>query len=276
MGAASTTLIVLTALAATQRRRDPVHCPEGQTPLGPRCCGLGQRLERGSCVGTPRMCGPHLDLASGPHPGCVAKPRRILVPGATLIVGPIDWEAQGVVERRETRVAAFYLDEVEVTRERWDPCVVAGSCPAVAGLEPGLPVTEVSPDSASAFCKFAGGRLPSGDEWMLAAMGPESQRYPWGNSGLVCRRAAFGLVHGPCANEGAGPDVAGNRPEGATPQGIQDLAGNVAEWTREPGGEFLARGGSFRSRRAAELKGWAYEAGSAPMPHIGFRCAYDE
>jgi hypothetical protein len=53
------------------------------------------------------------------------------------------------------------------------------------------------------------------------------------------------------------------------------MLGNVAEWTREPDGHHVARGGSYRSRVAAELKTWAAEATEAAAPHIGLRCAYD-
>lgn len=104
-------------------------------------------------------------------------------------------------------------------------------------------------------------------------MGSESTRYPWGQTGLVCRRATFGLEHGPCSSEATGPDLAGSRPDGATPTGILDLAGNVAEWTNEPNGGTLARGGSFRSRLAADLKTWAARP-DPPGPDVGFRCAY--
>jgi formylglycine-generating enzyme required for sulfatase activity len=52
------------------------------------------------------------------------------------------------------------------------------------------------------------------------------------------------------------------------------MAGNVAEWTRDRRG-FVARGGSFHSTAARELKSWAALRSKAPAPHIGFRCAYD-
>jgi formylglycine-generating enzyme required for sulfatase activity len=55
---------------------------------------------------------------------------------------------------------------------------------------------------------------------------------------------------------------------------VLDLAGNVAEWTREPDGSFVARGGSYRSELAGDLKTWAVEARQARAPHVGFRCVY--
>jgi len=55
---------------------------------------------------------------------------------------------------------------------------------------------------------------------------------------------------------------------------VLDLAGNLAEWTREPGGGYAARGGSLRSTSAAELKSWAVSSDRKKALHIGFRCAY--
>jgi formylglycine-generating enzyme required for sulfatase activity len=120
-----------------------------------------------------------------------------------------------------------------------------------------------------------GGRLPTGDEFVLASAGAEARRFPWGQTGLVCRRASFGLLSGPCANGGATPELAGARPDGASAEGAYDLAGNVAEWTVERDGSVVARGGSYRSRVASELKTWAQEHVVERAPHVGFRCAYN-
>ena len=134
----------------------------------------------------------------------------------------------------------------------------------------------VTPDEAEAFCAYAGGRLPTGAEWTLAATGAEARRFPWGFTGLVCRRAAFGIATGPCAEGGDSPELAGSRPDGSTPDGIADLAGNVAEWTRERDGSVRARGGSFRVRTAAELKGWSAVGRSGAADDVGFRCVFSQ
>lgn len=259
---------------AGRQREQPARCPEGLVALGARCCGGGQQLAAGRCTGRPSSCGPHMHAAAGVHPGCVADEERVAIPGGRLVLGPSDWEAQGVVKPRTIIAKAFALDAAEVTVERWQPCVAAGTCPAAESTEPGRPITNVAPADAERFCHFVGGRLPTGDEWLFAAAGSAARRFPWGSTGLVCRRAAFGLLAGPCAQDAHGPDLAGARPDGATPDGILDLSGNAAEWTAEPGGGTAARGGSYRSRVAAELTTWAAVTTGSPEPDIGFRCAY--
>jgi len=203
----------------------------------------------------------------------VARFGVVWLAGGALSLGTADWEGASQRERFPGgSVAPFRLDASEVTLERWAACVAEGACPSRPG-EPGLPVSNVSPEEAEVFCRSAAGRLPTAAEWVFAAAGEEARRFAWGGSGLVCRRAAFGLVRGPCA-DGGSAELSGSRPDGASPDGILDLAGNVAEWAREPGGDYSARGGSFRSETAAELKSWSVQATGKAAAHIGFRCAY--
>jgi formylglycine-generating enzyme required for sulfatase activity len=267
--------IFLVVKLAGRQRRQPERCPPGLVALGPRCCGVGQRMHDGRCTGQPTQCAADMTQSTlADHPGCVATDRRIDYSGGTLHIGASDWEAPGDSRPRTVHVEPFELDAAEVTVHEWQTCVAAGTCRAVDMREPGRPVTNVSPTEAQRFCHFVGGQLPTGDQWLFAAEGPEGRRYPWGATGLVCRRVAFGLVEGPCAKGATGPELAGARPDGASPEGALDLAGNVAEWTAEPDGRFVARGGSYRSRVAADLKSWSVESGSRPEPYIGFRCAY--
>ena len=274
-GLALLSVIAAVVSIAQRERTDPARCPLGTTALGARCCGQGQQLRDQGCVGPPQRCPAGTRPATGPRPGCVAVVRRIRYRGGTLQLAPSDWEAQGRVEARVVKVGPFSLDSIEVTLARWQRCAAAGTCRPLPGEEPGRAVSNVSPDEARTFCRFDGGRLPTGNEWLLAAFGPTGRRFPWGPTGLVCRRAVFGLVDGPCGYGATGPELAGTRPDGATPEGALDLAGNVSEWTMETGGEHAARGGSYRSQVAARLKSWATEATGAAAPHIGFRCAYD-
>jgi formylglycine-generating enzyme required for sulfatase activity len=216
-------------------------------------------------------------LARFPSTGCAFPTRRVRVEGGTLKLAPSDWEAEGQLSPRTFAVQSFELDNSEVTIERWTHCVAEGRCSPQLAQEPGLPVTNVSPAEAERFCRSLGGRLPTRDEWIFAAARSAGRRYPWGQTGLVCRRAVFGLVSGPCAHGATSPDLAGSRPDGASPEGFFDLAGNVAEWAREPDGTYRARGGSFQSSLAGELKSWSEVAlpRGDRAPFVGFRCAYE-
>lgn len=268
--------IFLVVRVARRQRRQPERCPPGLVAMGARCCGVGQHVQNGRCTGKPARCAADMTQSKlADHPGCVAIDRRIDYAGGTLHLGASDWEAPGTTRPRTVHVGPFELDAAEVTVHEWQACVAAGTCRAVDMSEPGRPVTRVSPAEAERFCHFAGGHLPTGDQWLFAAEGSGGRHYPWGATGLVCRRAAFGLVDGPCAKGADGPELAGARPDGATPEGAQDLAGNVGEWTVEPGKRFVSRGGSYRSRVAADLKSWSAESGAHPEPWIGFRCAYE-
>ncbi len=201
-------------------------------------------------------------------------PAKVRIEGGTLTLGPTDWDSSDIKRRRTLTVSSFLIDSVEVTVNRYQKCVQAGLCSKQEVVqEPGLPLTGLSAAESEAFCAYAGGRLPTESEWMFAAMGPQGRRFPWGSHGLVCRRAVFGLVDGPCAEDGSSPELAGMRPEGATPEGVFDLAGNVAEWTRDEDGSLWIKGGSFRSKRAGELKNI-----SRGLPEkgddVGLRCVY--
>lgn len=267
LGAAS---IGFTVAVALSHRTGPVRCPDGLVAEGARCCGEGQHSEGGRCVGAPRRCAETQTRTAN---GCVAPANRIAYAAGKSTIGA-DWDGAERNRSGVVAVAAFELDSTEVTVARWGGCSAAKQCePLPATSEPGEPVRGVTPEQAEAFCRHAGGRLPTGAEWGVAAMGSDARRFPWGGTGLVCRRAAYGLTSGPCADGATGPELAGSRPDGATPDGALDLSGNVAEWTREARGGYAARGGSFRSTSAAELKSFSAETARVRLD-IGFRCAY--
>lgn len=159
--------------------------------------------------------------------------------------------------------------------------------------EPGYaehPVSESTWQGAVAFCAWRGARLPSEAEWEAAARGTAGRTYPWGEAPPTADRAVFGRGRGET-------DPVGSHPRGATPEGVFDLAGNVAEWTSslfrpypydaddgredpDARGERVTRGGDHVFDVAPEQLKATFRDGYSRNPlrghrHIGFRCARD-
>jgi formylglycine-generating enzyme required for sulfatase activity len=270
-------LVGLVILVAGSRSAPPARCAAGMIPLGPRCCGEGQSLVSGRCEGPPLRCAAGLTALPA---GCAATPRVVALPGGTLRIGPGDWEAQGAVEPFTAEVAPFHIDAHEVTEARHAECEAAGACsPIPRSGEPGRAIAGVSLAEAEQFCAWAKGSLPTIAELAFATAGPVGRRYAWGDTGAVCRRAAWGLANGPCGEGAEGPEIAGSHPDGATPTGIHDLSGNLAEWTRPPEGSSPfaeVRGGSWADGAASALRSWHRRLvpASTRSPEIGFRCVY--
>ncbi len=106
------------------------------------------------------------------------------------------------------------------------------------------PVTWVSLEDARAFAAWAGKRLPHEWEWQLAAQGTDARAYPWGND--------WNPANVPPPDTGRtmrGPEPVGAHPQGASPNGVQDLVGNVWQWTDEFEDDHtraaIVRGGSY-------------------------------
>ncbi len=274
---ASALALLAVVLLARSRAEPPARCAAGMIALGARCCGEGQRLEGERCVGAPSRCA----IGMEPSPsGCVATARKVRVEGGVLRVGPGDWEAQGVIAAREATIAPFLIDALEIDEHRYDACLREGACTRLPlSGEPGRALCGLTADEAQAYCRWAGGSLPSRDQLAFAAAGKTGRRYAWGDTGAVCRRAAWGLVNGPCAEGALGPELTGAHPDGASPEGALDLAGNVAEWTLpEPPDARVteARGGSFADGAANGIRAWQRRI--VPVgtrsPEIGARCVY--
>lgn len=268
------TALAWVVLLGSRARSEPSRCRSGFAALGARCCAPGQGLSGENCVGQPNSCpSPYLRVDT-PVPGCILPAQKVRIQGGSVTLGPNDWDSVNILERHTVTAKTFWIDRGEVDEFRYQQCVQASLCnPRSVAKEPGLPIVGIERDEAAKYCAFVGGRLPTPAEWVFAATGSGGRRYPWGAHGLVCRRAAFGLTEGPCSEDGSGPELVGMRPAGASPDGVLDLAGNVAELT-VAGDEVYLYGGSFRSILARDLKAWSFQRGVVDDA-VGFRCVYD-
>ena len=209
------------------------------------------------------------------------KPDRVTVPAGAFRRGSTlgDLDERPVTTRT---LPAFAIDRTEVTRAMYARCVSAKRCPPVGldlSSEPDLPITQVSWSEAKSFCVYAGGRLPTEDEWEKAARGSDGREFPWGND-VDCAKANFGNYEneGPCAGKNPGKPVAvGGYPNGKSPYGLLDMAGNVWEWVADAydrdASRRVVRGGSccsyFVAPRAANRNAWDPKHRDGDL---GFRC----
>ncbi len=187
-------------------------------------------------------------------------------------------------------IKTFWMAKTEVTVAQYRRCVDAGKCSEPDTSRPGYnwnkvgrenhPVNGVTWRQAAAFCKWAGGRLPSESEWEYAA---RSRGMPWKDSN-----------GGKCEHENTKPVCSDRRD--ITYQGLCDMGGNVWEWVEDKyqmnyrsapvnGRAWVTPSGSLRVIRNADPCNPAYDwpvshrYSAAPSDHrelLGFRCVMDD
>ena len=137
---------------------------------------------------------------------------------------------------------------------------------------PNWPVVNVTWHQATAYCEWAGGRLPSEEEWERAARGPNGTKYPWGNEDIDPSRANYD------ESKIGHPTPVGLYPSGASAEGACDMVGNVFEWTSSEwskgSGTYVWRGGSFDNNRRDARSSYRYFGQpDVQNGNLGFRLA---
>lgn len=198
-----------------------------------------------------------------------------------------------------TDLGPYNIDRHEVTVADYDACVAAGvcqpvnvyhaECNTVANGRADHPVNCVRDWQAEDYCGWRDMRLPTEAEWVKAARGgcelygdcaAEAPAYPWGEEPKSCSRSHYrvGAPYG-CGTGGTAPVM--SKLPGASPYGVLDLSGNVAEYVapfyaQDAGTTYpIRRGGSYR-RTAAEITSREHgPVGGGNLLRYGFRCAVE-
>jgi len=177
------------------------------------------------------------------------------------------------------QISAFHIDKREVTNEEYCKFLNDGNAgywtpwyPGINRDEDGrftpaqpawakLPVGCVNHYQAKAYAGWAGKRLPTEAEWEYAAGGKEGRTYPWGDEEPGETRVNYGPRFG-------GRKPVGSFPEGRTPEGVFDLAGNIGEWCADYYDEDYYR----KSPQATLKDPQGPESGSLRVYRVGCQC----
>ena len=134
---------------------------------------------------------------------------------------------------------AFWIDKFEVSNSQYEQCVSARACSEPHDLSSykhndyfgnetyaSYPVIWLDWYQARDYCHWVGGELPTEAQWEKAARGTDGNKYPWGDYAPNYQLANY------AQNKGDTVEV-GSYPDGASPYGALDMAGNVWEWVRD-------------------------------------------
>ncbi len=179
--------------------------------------------------------------------------------------------------KREIWQGAFYMYKYEVTNEQFARFAAAtckpnrqSKCPSEKPPgELSHPVRFVSWKDADAYCRWAGGRLPTEEEWEKAARGVDGRIWAWGNKADSTRfQGKTALIQGPAP--------VGSHPSGDSPYDISDMAGNLWEMTssRWDADSHTMKGGSYLNTLAESRASvrWASSKEAQGVEYLGFRC----
>ena len=152
--------------------------------------------------------------------------------------------------QHQVDLGGFWINKAEVTNAQYRNCVEAGACRAPTTCDWGdptysdssktdHPVVCVSWQDAKTYCEWAGKQLPTEAEWEKAARGTDGRKYPWGDD-FDGSKVNFCDVNCEFDWKDSGADdgyqrtaPVGSYPEGASPHGTLDMAGNVWEWCQD-------------------------------------------
>jgi len=216
-------------------------CPDDEVDCSGTCTELGTEQD---CSGCGDECPSGKYCVEG---ACV---NEILIPAGSFWMGcnaAVDSEcAYDEKPYHEVTLSGYYIDRTEVTLDAYNACIDAGYCTAIDDWHSGCnsdyysgrgnhPINCVTWQQASAYCSWAGKRLPTEAEWEKAARGPDGRKFPWGNGAASCSYAV--MYDESAGGSGCGlsstMEVCSKSPAGDSPYHLCDMAGNVWEWVAD-------------------------------------------
>lgn len=159
--------------------------------------------------------------------------KMILIPAGEFIMGE-DFAKKSLGPRHTVYLSDYYIDQYHVTNFYYQTFVnETHHAPPPNWIEGRFqkgqgnhPVSFVDWFDAAAYCNWTGKRLPTEAEWEKAARGSDGRMFPWGPHYLK--------GHANVQQEGIKSTTAVNLyPEGKSPYGLYDMAGNLFQWTSD-------------------------------------------
>jgi formylglycine-generating enzyme required for sulfatase activity len=227
----------------------------------------------------PPVIDPAADRAKYPNFMNGVGAEMLLVPSAVFRMGSDDGEsAPNEQPMTQVTLSRYYLSRHPITNAQYEMFDPGHGRKRMPGAGDQHPVVYVNSAEAMKFCQWLSGRekrhyrLPTEAEWEYAARGADGRKYPWGNeakrgdlANFADRNTVFAWSDREIDDGFPETSPVGSYPRGASPFGMEDMAGNVWEWCldffepyrgtpkvnpRGPkgGAKRVYRGGSWKSR----------------------------
>ena len=187
--------------------------------------------------GIPRLVARYVELCPSANEMDMGGILCVRIPRGTFRMGS-DIHRPDERPAHNVSLDEFFVSKYSVTMARYRRfCEESGHplpvlLPMMCARADDHPAAGVSYLDAKAFCKWMSEKsgyrvnLPTEAQWELAAAGPESHLYPWGEEVPTDDRCVFGQVYGHT-------DTVATHSSGVSSAGVHDMAGNVWEWCRD-------------------------------------------